>query len=145
MSPEFRARAQASIAVDASGLAGGADAQDGVAYRNANLSAPDRAADRVAGMTREEKVGHRRHAAPAIPRRSALAYNGRSRGLRGVAYMRFSYGKPAPKAAAGVRSIEPGVAERWIGGGQPVSRPGMPQSPGVAPQLQINGRQGLAN
>jgi beta-glucosidase len=47
--------------------------------------------------------------------------------------------------AAGVRSVEPGAAKLWIGGGQPVARPGLTQPPGVAAQLQITGRKGLAN
>ena len=46
---------------------------------------------------------------------------------------------------AGRRSVEPGAVQLWIGGGQPVSRPGLAQPPGVAAQLRITGRKALAN
>src|SRR5690606_23921835 len=33
---------------------------------------------------------------------------------------------------AGVRAVRPGKVELWLGGGQPVSRPGLAAAPGVA-------------
>ena len=46
---------------------------------------------------------------------------------------------------AGQRSVEPGAARLWIGGGQPVSRPGLSQPAGVRADLTITGRKALAN
>ncbi|NQE62672.1 glycoside hydrolase family 3 C-terminal domain-containing protein [Caulobacter sp. RHG1] len=46
---------------------------------------------------------------------------------------------------AGQRSVEPGAAQLWIGGGQPVSRAGLEQPAGVRADLQITGRKALAN
>ncbi|MFT4252515.1 MAG: glycoside hydrolase family 3 C-terminal domain-containing protein [Caulobacter sp.] len=42
--------------------------------------------------------------------------------------------------AEGVRSVEAGPAELWIGGGQPVSRPGLARSAGVSVRLDVAGR-----
>jgi beta-glucosidase len=85
MSPEFRVLLQVSAAVGVLSLASVADAQDGMAHRNAKLSAAERAADLVSQMTLEEKAGQLRHAAPAIPRLSVPAYNWWNEGLHGVA------------------------------------------------------------
>ena len=38
---------------------------------------------------------------------------------------------------AGKRRIVPGAVKVWIGGGQPVSRPGLPKTPGVETQFEI--------
>jgi len=46
---------------------------------------------------------------------------------------------------AGRRSVEPGAVQLWIGGGQPISRPGLAQSPGVGADLTITGRKALTN
>jgi beta-glucosidase len=47
--------------------------------------------------------------------------------------------------AAGRRSVQPGDARLWIGGGQPVSRPGLSTASGVAAQLRITGEKPLPN
>ena len=47
--------------------------------------------------------------------------------------------------AEGRRSVEPGAAQLWIGGGQPVSRLGLAQPAGVAAEVRITGRKALAN
>jgi beta-glucosidase len=39
---------------------------------------------------------------------------------------------------AGQRQIVPGPVRLWIGGGQPISRPGLPQLPGVQTQFTIS-------
>lgn len=157
MSSDFRVLLQALAAVGALSLAGVADAQGVPAYRDGKLSAPERAADLVSRMTLQEKAGQLRYAEPAIPRMSAPAYNWWNEGLRGEARagevtvfpqaVAFELDAEAFAAvdAAGVRSVEPGAAELWIGGGQPIARPGLAQLPGVAAQLQITGRKGLAN
>lgn len=156
MSSDFRVLLQALAAVATLSLAGVADAQGVPADRYGKLS-PERAADLVSRMTLQEKAGQLRYAEPAIPRLSAPAYNWWNEGLRGEARagevtvfpqaVAFELDAEAFAAvdAAGVRSVEPGAAELWIGGGQPIARPGLAQPPGVAAQLQITGRKGLAN
>lgn len=47
--------------------------------------------------------------------------------------------------AAGRRSVQPGEAQLWIGGGQPVSRPGLVAASGVAARLWITGEKALPN
>ncbi len=37
----------------------------------------------------------------------------------------------------GVRKLEPGTVEVWVGGGQPLSRPGLTQAPGVRGQFRV--------
>jgi beta-glucosidase len=39
--------------------------------------------------------------------------------------------------AQGVRRLVPGRVDLWIGGGQPVRRPGLPAAAGVAAQLEV--------
>lgn len=39
----------------------------------------------------------------------------------------------------GVRRIDPGRVEVWVGGGQPVSRPGLAQAPGAKAEFQVTG------
>lgn len=43
--------------------------------------------------------------------------------------------------AAGVRAVRPGQVDLWIGGGQPVSRPGLPAAPGVALSTVFSDRE----
>ena len=38
---------------------------------------------------------------------------------------------------SGIRRIEPGAVKVWIGGGQPIARPGLPKTPGVEAQFTI--------
>jgi beta-glucosidase len=45
--------------------------------------------------------------------------------------------------AAGRRIVEPGAAQLWIGGGQPIARPGLAKPAGVATSLRISGRKVL--
>lgn len=45
----------------------------------------------------------------------------------------------------GRRVVAPGPVEIWIGGGQPVSRPGLAQAPGASTRIEISGRQVLAD
>ncbi len=45
-------------------------------------------------------------------------------------------------AADGTRSIAPGPVKLWIGGGQPVSRPGMERAPGVDAAFTVEGTKG---
>ena len=42
-------------------------------------------------------------------------------------------------AADGTRRIDPGRVEAWIGGGQPVSRPGLAQAPGARLGFAVTG------
>ena len=44
---------------------------------------------------------------------------------------------------SGRRGVEPGPVDIWIGGGQPVSRPGLTQAPGAATRVEISGREVL--
>jgi beta-glucosidase len=39
----------------------------------------------------------------------------------------------------GQRGVAPGPAELWIGGGQPISRPGLPSPAGVAAKVEVKG------
>jgi beta-glucosidase len=48
-------------------------------------------------------------------------------------------------AADGARSIAPGPVKLWIGGGQPVSRPGLVKPAGVEAGFTVEGTKGLAN
>jgi beta-glucosidase len=48
-------------------------------------------------------------------------------------------------AADGARSIAPGPVKLWIGGGQPVSRPGLAKPAGVEAGFTVEGTKGLAN
>ncbi len=41
--------------------------------------------------------------------------------------------------AQGVRAVRPGKVELWIGGGQPVSRPGLSAAPGAASSFSLTG------
>jgi beta-glucosidase len=41
--------------------------------------------------------------------------------------------------ADGIRAVNPGRIEVWIGGGQPVSRPGLPAAPGVKTEFTVRG------
>jgi beta-glucosidase len=45
--------------------------------------------------------------------------------------------------AAGTRRVVPGEVKVWIGGGQPVSRAGLPKTPGVDTQFTITGQSVL--
>lgn len=40
---------------------------------------------------------------------------------------------------AGIRAVRPGRVDMWIGGGQPVSRPGLEQAPGVTASVTLDG------
>ena len=46
---------------------------------------------------------------------------------------------------AGVRRIQPGQVQVWIGGGQPVSRTGLAQPAGVQTQFQLTSAATLPN
>jgi beta-glucosidase len=48
-------------------------------------------------------------------------------------------------AADGARSIAPGAVTLWIGGGQPVSRPGLAKAAGVEARFTVEGTKALAN
>lgn len=41
----------------------------------------------------------------------------------------------------GNRSVEPGEVELWVGGGQPVARPGLAEASGAAARLTVTGRK----
>lgn len=43
----------------------------------------------------------------------------------------------------GVRAVEPGRIEVWVGGGQPLARPGLAQPPGGRTAFQVTGRRVL--
>jgi beta-glucosidase len=45
--------------------------------------------------------------------------------------------------ADGRRVVGPGPVDLWIGGGQPLARPGLAQAPGAATRIEIAGRQVL--
>ena len=45
--------------------------------------------------------------------------------------------------AAGMRSVEPGRVDLWIGGGQPDERPGLVKAAGVSTSLDVSGRKPL--
>jgi beta-glucosidase len=45
----------------------------------------------------------------------------------------------------GARRIAPGTVQVWAGGGQPVTRTGLPKSPGVSGSFKINGAATLPN
>jgi beta-glucosidase len=44
---------------------------------------------------------------------------------------------------AGKRRIVPGIVDVWIGGGQPVTRSGLPKTSGVATKFNIAGEATL--
>ena len=44
---------------------------------------------------------------------------------------------------AGARMVVPGEVEIWVGGGQPVARPGLPQAPGAAARFTVRGTSRL--
>jgi beta-glucosidase len=46
---------------------------------------------------------------------------------------------------AGARRIAPGTVQVWAGGGQPVTRTGLPKSPGLSGSFKINGAATLPN
>ncbi|HEY8618214.1 glycoside hydrolase family 3 protein [Phenylobacterium sp.] len=46
-------------------------------------------------------------------------------------------------AADGARAIEPGPVEVWVGGGQPLARPGLAMPPGGRTRFEITGRRPL--
>jgi beta-glucosidase len=48
-------------------------------------------------------------------------------------------------AADGSRSVQPGPVKLWIGGGQPVARPGLAKAPGVDATFTVEGTTALAN
>jgi beta-glucosidase len=48
-------------------------------------------------------------------------------------------------AADGSRSVQPGRVKLWIGGGQPVARPGLAKAPGVDATFMVEGTTALAN
>lgn len=83
-------------------LLSGAAAQD-EPYRDASLSAEERAADLVSRMTLEEKAWQTGNAAPAVPRLGIPAYDWWNEGLHGV-------------ARAGIATVFPqaiGLAATW--------------------------------
>ena len=41
--------------------------------------------------------------------------------------------------AQGVRAVRPGQVDVWVGGGQPVARPGLQAAPGVRAGFRIAG------
>ncbi|QIK77543.1 glycoside hydrolase family 3 protein [Sphingomonas piscis] len=43
--------------------------------------------------------------------------------------------------AKGVRRVRPGTVDIWVGGGQPVSRPGLARAPGVRTSFRITGEK----
>jgi beta-glucosidase len=48
-------------------------------------------------------------------------------------------------AIDGSRSVQPGPVKLWIGGGQPVARPGLAKAAGVEAAFEVEGTKGLVN
>lgn len=125
------------------------------AYGPVKVSAPEVRADGSVTVTTEVRNVGDRDADEVVQLYVTHPGKGAIRALKGFQRIHLKRGEArtvsftlADRAlstvdAKGKRRIEPGVVQVWVGGGQPVSRPGLAQPPGGKAEFRIAGTKAL--